>query len=484
MADDGTPLTKPQMEALQRHNLYLFLIGAFEVLFPGRPLQKAPYLEAMCHALQEVANGRSPRLMISIAPRHLKSVCGSVLFPAFFLGHFPEKKVMVVSYGGDLAREHGGLFRRLVESPFYKRLFAMRIDPKHNRIEHMKTTKGGGRQAASLGGSVTGFGADVIIIDDLAKASDMQSEVIREQARTFFDQSLYSRLDNKAEARIVSIQQRLHQDDFAVYLLEKGTFHHLCLPSIAEIRQEIPLYRRPWIREVGDVLSPDREPRFVLEEIRKEIGNYAFQAQYQQDPAPGESQYLSMDDLHLVDAVPEMRHFVRFAQSWDTAVNDGPRSDYSVGLTFGWHEEEERWYLMDVVRERLKYPELLDRIRATRQRWRADKVLIENSALGAPALQELRRQESRTYSGVKPTDGKVERFVGQTDWIRSGQIVIPTDQPWYDTFRRELLQFPNATHDDQVDALTQFAALMRRRQGSYLDTDPVTGRRRGERRRE
>ena len=463
-----------------RQNLYLFLIGAFEVLHPGKRLALAPYLEAMCFALQEVVNGRSPRLMISIAPRHLKSVCGSVLFPAFLLGHRPEMKGMVVSYGGELAREQAILFRRLVESPFYRRLFPrMQIDPRHARVEHMKTKLGGGRHAVSLGGSVTGFGSDVIVIDDLAKASDIQSEVIREQARTFFDESLFSRLDNKREARIVSIQQRLHQDDFAAYLVEKGTFHHLSLPSIAEIRQTFPLFGgRTWLREIGDILSPDREPKDVLDQIRAEIGNYAFQAQYQQDPSPGMGDFLTMDDLHLVDEIPDPGRIVRCVQSWDTAVKDGPRCSYSAGLTFGWHDGEERWYLVDVIRERLKFPDLLDRIRAARRHWRADRVLIESTNLGSGALDILRKEVRSVYVPVTATEGKIERFVAQTDWMRSGQLVIPTNRPWFDPFRRELLQFPKGGND-QVDALTQFAAHIRRRQGSYLDTDPETGQRQG-----
>ncbi|WP_165354792.1 phage terminase large subunit [Tropicimonas sp. IMCC6043] len=464
-----------------RQNLYLFLIEAFEVLHPGKTLAQAPYLEAMCFALQEVVNGRSPRLMISIAPRHLKSVCGSVLFPAFLLGHRPEMKIMVVSYGGELAREQATLFRRLIESPLYRRLFPeMRIDPRHARVDHMKTTRGGGRHAVSLGGSVTGFGADVIVIDDLAKAADVQSEVIREQARTFFDESLFSRLDNKGDARIVSIQQRLHEDDFAAYLIEKGTFRHLCLPSIAQTRQEIPLFGgRPWIREIGDILSPDREPKEVLDQIRAEIGNYAYQAQYLQDPSPGMGEFLSMEDLHLVDEIPDPHLILRHVQSWDTAVKDGPTSAYSAGLTFGWHDGEERWYLVDAMRGKFKFPDLLDRIRALRRQWRADRVLIENTNLGSGALDILRKEASGVYRGVQPIDGKIERFVIETDWIKSGKLVIPTNRPWSDTFLRELLQFPNSTKKDQVDALTQFVDHIRRRQGTYLDTDPETGERRG-----
>lgn len=462
-------------------NLHLFLLESFAVLHPGKTLHQAPYLEAMCYALQEVANGRNPRLMISVAPRHLKSVCGSVLFPAFVLGHWPETKVMVVSYGGELAREHAMQFRRLIESPFYRRVFPeMRIDRRQARFEHMKTTKGGGRHAVSLGGAVTGFGADVIVIDDLAKAADVQSELIREQARVFFDESLFSRLDNKRDARIVSIQQRLHEDDFAAYLLEKGTFRHLCLPSIAERRQEFPLFGgRCWTREIGDVLSPDREPKKVLDQIKAEIGNYAFQAQYQQDPSPTSSEFLSMEDLHLIDEIPEQERINRFVQSWDTAVKDGPRCDYSVGLTFGWHEGEQRWYLVDVIRERLKFPGLLDRVRAARRNWRADRVLVEDTNLGSGIIQTMRKEVYGVYFAVQPTEGKVERFVAQTDWIKSGQLVIPTDRPWFDTFRREILQFPNAKHDDQVDALTQFAEHMRLRQRVYLDTDPQTGERMG-----
>ncbi len=186
-----------------------------------------------------------------------------------------------------------------------------------------------------------------------------------------------------------------------------------------------------------------------------------------------------MDDLYLVDEIPEPERVLRHVQSRDTAVKDGPRCDYSVGLTFGWHESERRWYLVDVIRERQKFPDLLDRVRAARRLWRADRVLVEDTNLGSAILQTMRKNIYGVYLPVQPKEGKVGRFVAQTDWLKSGQLVIPTDRPWFDTFRRELLQFPNATHDDQVDALTQFAEHMRRLQRVYLDTDPDTGERMG-----
>ena len=473
-------------DAAMRENLFLFLVGAYRELFPDEELVRAPYVEAMCYALQRVAAGHCPRLMISIAPRHLKSICGAVMLPAFVLGRDPSQKIIVVSYGKDLGREQAELFRKLVESEFYRRIFpGFRLDPRHNRHEHMKTTAGGGRKTVSLGSGVTGFGANFIIIDDLGKPSDMRHPTYRQELRDYFDQTLFSRLNDKRKGGIVSIQQRLHPDDFSAYLLEKQMFEHLCLPSIAEVPQEIPLYNnRVFKRRPGDVLNPEREPLEVLEEIKASIGGFAFQAQYQQNPMEGESEFLSLQDLHLVDTLPDLEFFGRRVQSWDTAAKDGPNSDFSVGLTFGWHVREERWYLLDVWRKRVDYTELKATILRLRKHWYADKVLIENSSMGIYLLQEFRRQTSGVYQAVNTVSSKIDRFIPHTDWIKSGQLVIPTDTPWFDDFRRELLTFPDANKDDQVDALTQFAEYMRRSQGAYLDTDPNTGRRMGRVRRE
>ncbi|HLP67867.1 MAG TPA: phage terminase large subunit [Rhizobium sp.] len=469
------------IDALMRENLYLFLVQAFEELFPGETLAREDYVEAMCCAIQRVATGQCKRLMISIAPRHLKSICGSVILPAFVLGRDPRQQIVVVSYNKDLARELAELFRRLVESPFYRRLFPrMSISPKHNRHEHVKTTVGGGRKCVSIEGGITGFGANLIIIDDLGKPSEMRHASYRQGLRDYFDQTLFSRLNDKRTGRILSIQQRLHPDDFSAYLLEKGMFDHLCLPSIAEVPQEIPLYNnRVFHRKPGDLLNPEREPQDVLDHIKATIGKYAFQAQYQQNPIDGESEYLSMQDLHLVDTLPDLNRFVRRVQSWDTAAKDGPRCDFSVGMTFGWHAHDERWYLLDIYRKRVDYTELKAAVLRLRAHWKVDKVLIEASALGNSLLQEFRKNACGVFQAVNVVASKEDRFIPHTDWIKSGNLVIPTDTPWFDDFRRELLAFPNADKDDQVDALTQFAEFMRRAQGAYLDTDPKTGRRLG-----
>ncbi len=474
-------LVSLSLQHLCQTNLYAFLQAAFPILCPGVTFQPAAYLEAMCHALQEVAEGRETRLIISVAPRHLKSICASVLLPAFVLGRDPAAKVMVVSYGGELARDLALTFRRLVQSPLYRELFpGAVIDPRSDRIEDMRTTKGGGRAAISLGGAMTGKGATLIVLDDLMKAGDAASAAMREDVRTKFDQSIHSRLNDKRTGAIVSVAQRLHVDDITAYLLDKGTFRHMRLDSIAGEAQDWPLYRgRSYQRALGDILNPGREPRDALDQIREEIGDYAFHAQYLQDPRPSDSCYLRRDQLTIVPTLPPLDEFTRRTQSWDPASHDGPRSDYSVGITFGWHEPSQRWFVLHVERVRLAYPELKDRVLALRKHWCADRVLIENSALGVPLCQQLRPTGYRVFFPVKATEGKTERFIAQTDWIISGKLAIPADQPWSQELMSELLAFPNDRHDDQVDALVQWVAWVRRAQGAYLDTNPDTGRRNG-----
>lgn len=469
-----------------RNNFYAFLQAAFPTVCPGVPFQPAQYLEAMCFALQEVSEGRETRLIVSVAPRHLKSICASVLLPAFKLGHDPTAKIMVISYGGELARDLGMTFRRLVQSPFYQKLFPGTVfDRRADRIEDMRTTKGGNRMSISLGGAMTGKGATLIVLDDLMKASDAKSATMRADVKANFDQSIHSRLNDKRTGAFVSVAQRLHVDDITTYLLEKGTFRHMCLDSIAAETQEFPLYGgRRFVRNIGDILNPDRQSRAELELIREEIRDYAFQAQYLQNPRPGESYYLRREQLAIVPKLPPPSEFTRRTQSWDPASNEGPDSDFSAGITFGWHEPSQRWYVLNVERARLQYPELIDRVKTQRAFWRADRVLIENSSLGIPLWQELSRTAARVYRPVTATEGKTERFIAQTDYIIAGKLVFAADQPWFRDLIDELLAFPNDTHDDQVDAVVQWVKWIRRAQGYYLDTVPETGRRIGNYRRD
>jgi hypothetical protein len=240
------------------------------------------------HALDKVVGSKTTRLIINIPPRHLKSICASVALPAFLLGHDPTRKVICVSYSDDLAVKFSNDCRAVMQAEWYKRTFPhTQIDRAKNTETEFRTTKRGYRLATSVGGTLTGRGGDVIIIDDPIKPQDAQSEAIRKKTTQWYENTLLSRLDDKVRGAIVLVMQRLHLDDLAGHLIEKGGFEHLCLPAIAEQPEVIPLgYGRVHSRKVDDVLDPVREPLSALNKLRADMTPLAFSAQYQQRPIP------------------------------------------------------------------------------------------------------------------------------------------------------------------------------------------------------
>jgi hypothetical protein len=255
------------LRELQRRELRWFVRQVFETLHPGQTYVPAWHVDAMCRLLQDVAEGLTRRALIMVPPRHLKSICASVALPAWMLGRNPALKIMVASYGSDLAALHGSQFRTIMEAPWYRELFPRaRISPRRSTDLELRTTAGGGRKAVSLGGAVTGFGADVLIIDDLMKAADAQSLTERQRVKDFYEQTLFSRLNDKRNGPIVAIQQRLHEDDLAAYLMDQPHRHHVALHRAGQagaerLRRELqrPLPRR--VPERGGVHQPCRGPR-------------------------------------------------------------------------------------------------------------------------------------------------------------------------------------------------------------------------------
>lgn len=444
--------------ALQRQHLYPFIWRAFGELHPGTKFIPNWHIAALCNALEDVFDGRTKRLLITMPPRHLKSICTSVGFCAWALGKDPGLKIITASYGGRLAVEHTHNFRRLIATRWYQKLFAHpQIDPKANRVSEIKTSRGGGRMAVARGGAVTGFGADILIVDDLLKAGDARSETERENAHSFFNASLLSRLDDKLNGRVIVIQQRLHEDDLAGRLKASGEYRHLNLPSIAEDAETFDLgFGETYERGVGDILFEAREPREVLERMRREMTPQTFNAQYQQNPTPPDGGLARWEWFPTFSQWPQRNDYLKIFQSWDTATSVESGSDFSVGLTFGYCQK--RWHLLDVFRRRVEFPELESHVRRLQREWRADQVVIEDTNAGRSLLQDLRREDRgrAIYRAYRPRVCKEERLIGQTPKLSAGLVAVPENAPWLAEFRREIVGFPYSRHDDQVDALAQF----------------------------
>ena len=468
------------VRALQRQHLFPFVWRAFEILHPGQPFVQSWHVRAICHALEKVARGETRRLIVTVPPRHGKSICAAVALPAWMLGHDPSLKVMVASYGGDLATKHARDFRTVLTDPWYARLFARtQLEAGGNRVDEQITTLHGGRKAVSLGGAATGFGADLIVVDDLMKAADANSAVERQRVRDYYEQTLLSRLNNKSEGRVVLIQQRLHEDDLPGYLLESGQFEHLNLPAIAVEDEAIPIgFEQLHLRRKGEALCPEREPLETLERLRIEMGPAVFSAQYQQDPTPPGGNRFRWEWFGTYDEDLPRTAFQWIVQSWDTALTAEPTSDYSVGTTWGFRDG--CWHLLALTRDRMDFPDLKRRVRAQADHWRADLVLIEQAGSGYPLIQQLRHEDrarGARYQFRKVKEDKITRFEAQTAQLETGRYLVPAQAPWLTDFRRELLAFPSGKYDDQVDSLVQFVAWASSRHGSgFLARDPRTNR--------
>ena len=467
------------VHALAFRNLYFFLQRFFSILEPRRTFIPARHIQAICWQLQLVAEGRVRRLLITVPPRYGKSLCTSIAFPAWILGRDPRVKLIVASYGQDLASNHARVFRRLIESPDYRRLFPeMKVG--RNTEPEIVTTLMGGRKAVSLGGPVTGHGADILVIDDLLKASDSHSETERERCKVFFEETLYSRLDDKENGAIIAIQQRTHEDDFAAYLIDKGNFAHLNLPAIADEDEELVLnLGRIYRRQRGEALFPELEDRETLDHICVEIGPSVFSAQYQQNPVPPGGNRIRLEWFGTYEEFPERNSLQMVIQSWDIAFTIEPHSDFSVGMTWGYRDG--CWFLLDLERTKLIYPDLKCRIRDLQRRWKADKVIIERASAGIPMIDELRQGDHRSvFVGYRPKVDKETRMAAGSDKLVTGKFLLPARADWLPAFRQELMAFPNGRHDDQVDALAQFLDWIGQRRGRCWQERQLNG---GQRRR-
>ena len=339
-------------------------------------------------------------------------MCVSVVYVAWLLGHQPGHRIIVVSYSNELAAELHRQFRMLIDAPWYRALFpAFRI-AKDSGAE-LVTTVGGSRYATSVGGTLTGRGADLIIIDDPLKAEEAASEFARKRVIDWYAGSLVSRLNDKERGSIVVVMQRLHENDLAGHLLEQGGWEHLNLPAIATEDCDIPSGNGKFVRRrAGDVLHPERESKDALERIRSEVGGLMFSAQYQQQPIPMEGNLVRRDWFRTYDVLP-ISEFSRIVQSWDIAMMTGDKNDYSVCTT--WQIVKHDYYLIDIFRGRLQYPDLRRKVielaaRVSRRN-NPDRGCWSRYTVGAgfaagvsardtpPDWAEAKRQQRRSHGG-------------------------------------------------------------------------------------
>jgi predicted phage terminase large subunit-like protein len=444
--------------AILREDLYCFIQAAFPTVSPGASFTPNWHIEAIAYALTRVLNGEIKRLIITVPPRSLKSICTSVAFPAFVLGHDPTRRIICVSYAEGLARKHANDCRAIMRSALYNRLFPdTRISLAKDTELEFATTCGGNRLSTSVGGTLTGRGGNLIIIDDPLKPQDAYSEAARESTKQWYSNTLLSRLDDKINDAIIVVMQRLHLDDLVGHLLEQEGWIHLNLPAIAETEHQILIGQgRFHLRRQGELLHPEREPRAVLDEFKRSMGSLDFAAQYQQEPVAEGGNLIKWDWFKFYQEPPARQSDDRIIVSWDTAMSSKELSSYSACVVL--QVKGETAYVLDVIRERLEYPDLKRKVIAVYRTWRNAcsrfELVIENKGSGMSLIQDL-KCEGINAIAVDPEGDKAMRMNAQTARIEAGSVLLPRQAAWLDDFRAEILPFPAGRYSDQIDAFSQ-----------------------------
>ena len=423
----------------------------------------------MAKKFEEIAEGKTKRLIINMPPRHTKSEFASYLLPAWFLGRFPHKKVIQTSHTAELAVGFGRKVRNLVGSEVYSTVFpnvGLKQDSK--AAGRWSTNHGGEYFAIGVGGTVTGKGADLLIIDD------PHSE--QEAAMAASNPDVY---DKVYEWYTSGPRQRLQPGGAIVIVMTRWAQRDLTGQVIKSAMQrsgeEWEVIEFPAILPSGNPLWPQFWSKTELEALREELPNAKWQAQYQQNPIGNESAIIKRDwwKWWEKDDPPVCDYIL---QSWDTAFETKNTSDYSACTTWGifYNEEENdspQLILLDAFKDRMAFPEL--KVVALKQykEWEPDAFIVEKKASGGPLIQELRALgiPVQEFSPSRGND-KMVRVNAVADLFSSGKVWAP-DTRWAREVIEELAAFPVGEHDDYVDTTTQ--ALLRFRQGGFisLDTD-------------
>jgi predicted phage terminase large subunit-like protein len=302
---------------------------------------------------------------------------------------------------------------------------------------------------------LTGLGADTIIVDDPISADEARYEVSRRNVIQWFTKALMSRLNNKKLGIVIIVMQRLHVEDLTGHLLEIGGWDLLCLPAKAPRDMSVRVWRGAYAWKMDEPLQPSREGHDVLDEIRRQLGAEAFNTQYLQAPVPADGNMLKREWLKWCEVAKTRQPSDEIIISVDTAAKATASSNYSAMLVFLVRNNND-FYLIDVCRKKLEFPNLLAAVVALITKHKPSAVLIEEHSSGTGLCQQLVKSGFTGIIPIRPVSDKATRMFTETPKLQAGNLILPKVAPWIDDFTIEYLAFANGKHDDQIDALSQF----------------------------
>jgi predicted phage terminase large subunit-like protein len=408
-------------------------------------------------ALKKVESGEYPNLVINIAPRYSKTELVVKMWMAQTFARNPQAQFIHTSYSDDLALDNSASVREIIQSAPFQAMWPHVIDTATSAKKLWRIMNGGGVRSAASGGAITGFGAGVMgyqagdlfsgacILDDPLKPDAAYSKTERDKVNNRLTNTIKSRRNSPC-VPIVIVMQRLHEDDPTGFVLSGAMglkFHHLKIKTLNERSESL------W-------------PLMVTAEelmVMRESDRYTFASQYQQEPTPADGGIIKLEWFRRFRVLPAAWDMV--IHSWDTASKGGEHNDPSVCTV--WGIVGNQYYLLDLYRARIEYPALKRAVYSMADKWAAHTILIEDKASGQSLIQDLRNESKMPIIPVMPVADKTTRVMRISAMIESGMCFLPDSAPWMLDLEHELAVFPNGTHDDQVDSLSQFLNYIQER---------------------
>jgi len=446
------------------------MLGFATSVYPGFKI--GPHHKKLAKIFTDVIEGKKKRVIINIAPRMGKSEFSSYLFPAYFLGKYPQKKIIMGTHTAGLSEDFGRRIRNLLDTEEYREIFPATVVAEDQKAAGKWSTSVGGQYyAAGVGGALAGRGADLFVIDDPHSEQDVKtnSRLAFDTAWSWFQTGPLQRL--MPGGAIIIIMTRWSLLDLTGKLIDYQIKNPESIPwEIVEL---------PAILNEGTEneksLWPEQWPLTSLKATKASLDPKYWNAQYMQQPTSDNSAIVSRKHWRIWEGEdpPPCEYVI---QSWDTAFETKNNSDYSACTTWGvWYNEEEgnspQVILLDAFKARMAFPELKETAHKHYKEWDPDAFIVEKKAAGAPLIQELRAMgiPVQEFSPSRGND-KMVRLNAVADLFTSGKVWAP-DTRWAREVIEEVASFPVGEHDDFVDTTTQ--ALLRYRQGGFisLDTD-------------
>ena len=409
----------------------------------------------------DIADERKGRLIINMPPRHTKSEFASVYYPAWIIGKYPKLKIMQVSHNTELAARFGSKVRNIIDSKEYKQIFGdVRLREDSKAKGRWETNHGGEYYAAGVGASITGRGADLLIIDDPHTEQDSMSDSAMERAYEWYTSGPRQRL--QPGGSILVVMTRWAEDDLTGRLLKAQT------EPKADSWKQVSF---PAILESGNPVWPEYWELDELEKIKASIPIRNWSAQYMQNPTSEEGAILKREwwQPWEKESLPQLQHVI---QSYDTAFSKKETADYSAITTWGVFFPEEggapNIILLDAIRGKFDFPELKVVALDANKYWEPETIIIEQKASGEPLTQEFRRMGIPVVP-FTPTRGndKHTRVNSCAPVFESGAVWYPYGEKFAEDVIDECAAFPHGANDDYVDSTTQ--AILRYRQGNFVE---------------